>query len=196
MLYSSNQPDCPSSLCGCAAHTAASQGACSPLGADFQVWSIHSTHVIQGDPITPWYGKGQAGSSWLSRILTFSGPCCCSSLQPAWACEEILGLVPGKQCLQGMEAMPIGSSEPMFVLQVHLVFAQQFSALIWKHNILLCYLGGFRAACLHAYQTVHQEPLAVTLPLGTSVNFFPHSARARARAGACHFFFLPSRSSL
>lgn len=45
----------------------------------------------------------------------------------------------------------------------------------------------YSSNAVNTYQTVHQEPLAVTLLLGTSVNFFPHSARARA--SAFHFFF-------
>lgn len=139
--------------------------------------------------------EGQAGSSWLPRILLFTGPLA-AGLQPTQDCEEILGLVPGKRGLQGMQSMPRGSSEPVLLLQLHLVFAQQCSALTWKHSILFSYLWGLTTVCLHAYQTVHQEPLAVTLLLGTWVDFFPHSASTRARAITCHFFFLPSISSL
>lgn len=60
----------PLVLCGCAAHMAASQGGCSPLGADFQACSIHSTWVMQSDPSTPRYGKGKQGSPG------FLGYCC------------------------------------------------------------------------------------------------------------------------
>lgn len=128
--------------------------------------------------------KGAPGSLgyWPSQVLLLQ------VWQSTQACEEIFGLVPGKFWLQGVEAVPRGSSEPMLVLQVHLVFAQQFSALTWKHNILLCYLWSFTAACLHAYQTVHQKLLALTLLLGTSVSFFPHLTTVRTRASPCHFF--------
>lgn len=145
---------------------------------------LHLGHAGRLYCIFVW--EGQEGSSQLTRLLPFLGFClgCLKSVQPmVQACDEIFQSDPGEIAAMGngghakgfCRACSCAVCNPRLCSEIlsvmaPIIFCFLYSALP-QHNIFICYLWRFTTVCLHAYQPVHYEHLAVRLFLGTSEDF-------------------------